>query len=100
MLYAIISEDHNDSLAKRKVARPAHLVRVERLKEEGRLVIAGPHPAIDCEDPGEAGFTGSLIVAEFPSLAEAERWASEDPYVAAGVYRSVTVKPFRKVFPA
>lgn len=99
MLYAIISTDVANSLELRKAARPSHLVRVEALQEQGRLVIAGPHPAIDSNDPGEAGFTGSLIVAEFDSLEEAKAWADSDPYVAAGVYSSVTVKPFKKVLP-
>ncbi|GAA5523802.1 protein YciI [Microbulbifer aestuariivivens] len=99
MWYAIISQDVNDSLAKRKVARPDHLARLNRLKDEGRLLLAGPHPAIDSEDPGEAGFTGSLVVAEFDSLQDAQAWANEDPYVAAGVYASVTVKPFKAVLP-
>lgn len=99
MLYAIISEDVEDSLAKRQGARPAHLKRVEALQADGRLVIAGPHPAVDNNDPGEAGFTGSLIVAEFGSLDEARAWADADPYVAAGVYARVTVKPFRQVLP-
>lgn len=99
MFYAIISEDVVDSLEKRKVARPDHLARLETLKNEGRLLIAGPHPKIDNENPGEAGFSGSLVVAEFSSLAEAENWAAADPYVAAGVYAKVTVKPFKKVLP-
>ncbi len=99
MLYAIISEDIADSLPLRKETRPAHLKRVEALQAEGRLLIAGPHPAVDSEDPGEAGFTGSLIVAEFGSLEEAQAWADADPYVEAGVYANVTVKPFRKVAP-
>jgi len=99
MLYAIISEDVEDSLELRKAARPAHLERVETLKNEGRLILAGPHPAVDNDDPAEAGFTGSLVVAEFGSLAEAKAWADADPYVAAGVYANVTVKPFRKVLP-
>ncbi|HEB99169.1 MAG TPA: YciI family protein [Thiotrichales bacterium] len=99
MFYAIISEDREDSLEKRLAARPAHLARLEALQNEGRLLIAGPHPAIDCEDPGPAGFTGSLIVAEFESLDAARAWAEADPYVEAGVYEKVTVKPFRKVFP-
>ncbi|XOV89536.1 MAG: YciI family protein [Pseudomonadota bacterium] len=99
MFYAIISEDIKDSLERRKTARPAHLARLETLESEGRLLIAGPHPAIDNDDPGDAGFTGSLVVAEFPSLAEARAWADADPYVAAGVYERVTVKPFRKVLP-
>ncbi len=99
MLYAIISEDVQDSLGKRKLARPDHLARLELLKNEGRLVLAGPHPILDNENPGDAGFTGSLVVAEFNSLAEAEAWAAIDPYVAAGVYAKVTVKPFKKVLP-
>jgi uncharacterized protein len=99
MLYAIISEDVAESLALRLPARPAHLERVQKLVAEGRLIIAGPHPAIDTLDPGTAGFTGSLIIAEFPSLQEAQRWAEEDPYVKAGVYARVTVKPFKQVLP-
>ncbi|MFV1873305.1 MAG: YciI family protein [Oleiphilus sp.] len=99
MLYAIISEDVTDSLPKRKSARPAHLERLSQLKNQGRLILAGPHPAIDSEDPGEAGFSGSLVVAEFNSLAEAQQWADEDPYMAAGVYDNVIVKPFKKVLP-
>ena len=99
MWYAIIGTDHPESLAARKSARPAHLARLQQLQEEGRMLLAGPFPAIDAEDPGPAGFSGSLIVAEFPSLAEAESWAKADPYVAAGVYRETTVKPFRKVLP-
>lgn len=99
MLYAIISRDVDDSLDLRKQARPAHLERLQKLIDDGRLIIAGPHPAVDNDDPGEAGFTGSLIVAEFNSLADARTWADADPYVEAGVYAEVTVKPFRKVFP-
>lgn len=99
MWYAIISEDVEDSLELRKSARPAHLERVNALVEEGRLLIAGPHPAVDCADSGSAGFTGSLIVAEFESLQDAEAWAGEDPYVKAGVYAKVTVKPFKQVLP-
>ena len=99
MWYAIISEDVKDSLTLRKGARPDHIARLNRLKDEGRLLLAGPHPAIDSEDPGEAGFTGSLVVAEFPSLDAARTWADEDPYVQAGVYASVTVKPFKPVLP-
>lgn len=99
MFYAIISEDVNDSLSKRKLARPAHLERLNQLKNQGRLLIAGPHPAIDSEDPGESGFTGSLVIAEFSSLKEAQEWANNDPYIAAGVYEKVTVKPFKKVLP-
>lgn len=99
MLYAIISEDHPNSLEKRLAARPSHLERLEALKSAGRLLLAGPHPAIDSEDPGSAGFSGSLVVAEFDSLQEARAWASADPYQAAGVYARVTVKPFKKVLP-
>ncbi|MEC9254586.1 MULTISPECIES: YciI family protein [Thalassolituus] len=99
MWYAIISRDIENSLPLRKEARPAHLERLEALKNEGRLLIAGPHPAIDSEDPGEAGFTGSLVVAEFESLDAAQAWADADPYVAAGVYAHVVVKPFKKVLP-
>mgnify|MGYP006079938499 FL=1 len=99
MLYAIISQDVENSLAKRIVARPDHIARLNQLKVEGRLILAGPHPAIDSIDPGEAGFTGSLIVAEFENLKEARSWADADPYVAAGVYSSVVVKTFNKVLP-
>ena len=99
MLYAIIAEDREDSLDRRLAARPDPLARLEALKDQGRLILAGPHPAIDSEDPGPAGFSGSLVVAEFPSLEEARAWADADPYVAAGVYARVTVKPFRKVLP-
>lgn len=99
MLYAIMSRDNPDSLEKRKTARPAHLERIEALQQSGRLVIAGPHPAIDNEDPGAAGFTGSLIIAEFPSLDDAKSWADQDPYVNAGVYAEVIAKPFKKVLP-
>ncbi|MAS23893.1 MAG: hypothetical protein CMI08_16655 [Oceanospirillaceae bacterium] len=98
MWYAIISQDVPGSLEQRKSARPAHLERLQILSDAGRLLLAGPHPAIDSEDPGEAGFTGSLVVAEFASLQEAQSWADEDPYVAAGVYQQVIVKPFKKVF--
>jgi hypothetical protein len=99
MLYAIISQDREGSLDARQRTRPDHLQRLESLKLDGRLVLAGPHPAIDSEDPGEAGFSGSLVVAEFESLADARDWADADPYMAAGVYAQVTVKPFRKVLP-
>lgn len=99
MFYAIISTDAADSLPRRLKARPDHLKRLEQLKAEGRLLLAGPHPAIDSDDPGPAGFSGSLVVAEFPSLQAAQAWADADPYVAAGVYAEVTVKPFRKVLP-
>lgn len=99
MLYAIISEDNDNSLEKRLSTRPAHLARLQELKNQGRLILAGPHPAIDSEDPGSAGFTGSLIVAEFESLEQARQWAEQDPYIDAGVYRQVAVKPFKKVLP-
>jgi uncharacterized protein YciI len=99
MYYAIRGTDVPDSLEKRKAARPAHLARLEQLRDQGRLLLAGPFPAIDAEDPGAAGFTGSLIVAEFDSLEDARRWADADPYVAAGVYAEVGVQPFRKVLP-
>jgi len=99
MLYAIISQDKQNSLTDRLNARPAHLERLNQLKETGRLVLAGPHPAIDSPDPGAAGFSGSLVVAEFSSLEEAQGWADADPYIAAGVYQQVTVKPFKKVLP-
>ncbi|MCO7226365.1 YciI family protein [Pleionea sp. CnH1-48] len=99
MLYAIISQDVKDSLPLRQSARPAHLERLTQLSEAGRLLIAGPHPAVDNNDPGEAGFSGSLIVAEFNSLEEAQQWADDDPYVSAGVYENVIVKPFKKVLP-
>lgn len=99
MLYAIIAEDLPGSLERRLEARPAHVERLKALQDAGRLVLAGPHPAIDAADPGAAGFTGSLIVAEFATREAAIAWAAQDPYVAAGVYRNVTVKPFRKVLP-
>lgn len=99
MLYAIISEDVADSLERRMANRPEHLKRLEQLQAEGRLVLAGPHPSIDSENPGAAGFSGSLVVAEFDSLDDAKRWAHADPYLLAQVYVNVTVKPFKKVFP-
>jgi len=99
MLYAILSEDIPGSLARRLEARGAHLERLKALQQAGRLVLAGPHPAIDSADPGPAGFSGSLVVAEFASREAAIAWAAEDPYCAAGVYARVTVKPFRKVLP-
>jgi uncharacterized protein YciI len=99
MLYAIIGEDVPGSLEKRLAARPAHLERLKTLQDEGRMIVAGPCPAIDSPDPGPAGFSGSLIVAEFPSLEDATTWADADPYVAAGVYAKVTIKPFKKAFP-
>ncbi len=99
MLYAVISEDRPGTLDQRLTARPAHLERLQQLRDAGRLVLAGPHPAIDSEDPGPAGFSGSLVVAEFDSLEDAQTWADADPYVSAGVYRQVVVKPFKKVLP-
>ena len=99
MLYAIFAEDQPNSLANRLAARPDHLQRLQSLQNQGRLVLAGPCPSIDAENPGEAGFTGSLIVAEFSNLAEAQSWADADPYFTAGVYDRVTVKPFKQVFP-
>ncbi len=99
MFYAIISEDVANSLPLRKQARSAHIARLEALKTQGRLLIAGPHPAIDNEEPGDAGFTGSLVVAEFDSLEDAQRWADADPYIEAGVYAKVVVKPYKKVLP-
>jgi uncharacterized protein YciI len=99
MWYAILSEDAAGTLAKRLGARPAHVARLEQLKREGRLLLAGPYPAVDAEDPGPAGFTGSLVVAEFASLTDAQAWADADPYVAAGVYAHVTIKPFRRTLP-
>ena len=100
MLYVIIGEDRPDTLADRLAARPAHLARLKALQDEGRMIVAGPCPAIDSPDPGPAGFSGSLIVADFASLDAAQAWADADPYVAAGVYASVRVKPFKRVFPA
>ncbi|MCX8018272.1 MAG: YciI family protein [Rhodocyclaceae bacterium] len=100
MLYMILGEDAPGTLEARLAARPAHLERLEALLAAGRLILAGPCPAIDSPDPGPAGFSGSLIVAEFPSLEEAQAWAADDPYVAAGVYAKVSVKPFKKVLPA
>jgi len=99
MLYAIISEDVPNSLPLRMQARPAHLARLQDMLAANRIVVAGPHPAIDAQDPGEAGFSGSLIIAEFESLEQAKTWANADPYVSAGVYSKVTVKPFKKVLP-
>ncbi len=98
MFYAVISQDVEDSLGKRMSVRAEHIARLQGLQDEGRMLIAGPHPAIDNEDPGPAGFTGSLIVAEFDSLEAAQTWADADPYIAAGVYEKVIVKPFKKVF--
>ena len=99
MWYAIIATDNADSLELRKQTRAAHLERIQNLVDEGRLLVAGPHPAIDAEDPGAAGFTGSLMIVDFPDLEAATAWADSDPYVEAGVFDSVTVKPFRKVLP-
>jgi hypothetical protein len=99
MLYAIIAEDKPNSLIGRRATRPEHLQRLQLLRDDGRLILAGPHPAVDSADPGEAGFSGSLVVAEFDSLADARSWADADPYIAAGVYDRVTVKPFLKVLP-
>lgn len=99
MWYAIIAEDAPGTLEQRLAVRPRHLARLEQLKTEGRLLLAGPHPAIDNENPGPAGFTGSLVVAEFDSQTDAEAWAAADPYRDAGVYASVRVKPFKKVLP-
>ena len=99
MLYAIMSQDVENSLEKRIGARPDHIARLNKLQDEGRLVLAGPHPSIDVSEPGEAGFSGSLIVAKFDDLQEARNWADADPYVSAGVYSSVVVNPFNKVLP-
>lgn len=99
MLYSIVGNDVENSLPLRKSAREAHLARLQQLQDAGRLVLAGPNPAIDSSDPGDAGFTGSVIVAEFGSLDEARAWADADPYIAAGVYANVSVKPFKRVFP-
>lgn len=99
MLYAFISRDAPGTLEQRLDARPEHLQRLQQLRDAGRLIVAGPHPAIDSEDPGPAGFTGSLVVAEFDSLDDARAWADADPYVSAGVYQEMTVKPFKKVLP-
>jgi hypothetical protein len=99
MWYSIVSQDLEDSLTKRTAARPEHLARLLELKDAGRLLVAGPQPAIDNLEPGEAGFTGSLIIAEFDSLVDAQHWAEADPYISAGVYTSVSVKPFKKVLP-
>lgn len=99
MLYSIFAYDVPNSLSKRQGARPAHIERLQLLSDQNRLIVAGPNPAIDSNDPGEAGFSGSLIVAKFDSLADAQAWAKADPYVTAGVYASVDVKPFKQVFP-
>ena len=100
MWYAIIGQDTPDSLDKRAAARSAHLARLQALQDEGRLLLAGPFPAVDAVDPGAAGFTGSLIVAEFASLQAAQEWAETDPYAATGVFGQITARPFRKVLPA
>ena len=99
MFYSIVADDRDNSLEARMAARPAHVERLQALRDQGRLLLAGPNPASDSPDPGEAGFSGSIIVAEFDSLAAAQAWADEDPYVKQGVYASVTVKPFNKVLP-
>jgi uncharacterized protein YciI len=99
MLYTIIAQDIENSLLKRMEARPSHIARLIELKDQGRLILAGPHPSIDVSEPGEAGFSGSLIVAEFDDLQQARQWADADPYVTAGVYSSVVIKPFNKVLP-
>lgn len=99
MYYVINGKDVEDSLEKRRGTRPAHIARLQELKNEGRLLLAGPYPTVDAEDPGEAGYSGSLIVAEFDSLEEAQIWAQADPYVETGIYSNVSVKPFRKVLP-
>jgi uncharacterized protein YciI len=99
MWYAIVGQDVPESLDKRMAARPAHVARLQTLQSEGRLLLAGPFPAVDAPDPGAAGYSGSLIVAEFATLAAAQEWANADPYVAAGVYQEVRVRPFRKTFP-
>lgn len=99
MWYAVISEDYEGTLEKRIAARPDHVARLTALRDKGRLLIAGPHPAVDSPDPGPAGYTGSLVVVDFDSLESAQAWANEDPYIAAGVYSNVTVKPFKLVLP-
>ncbi len=99
MFYSIVGIDRENSLEARMSARPDHVARLEALKQEGRLIIAGPNPAIDSEDPGAAGFSGSIIIAEFDSLQAAQAWADEDPYIKSGAYQSVSVKPFKKVLP-
>lgn len=99
MWYAIVGLDNKDSLSGRQTARPAHVARLKELLDQGRLLLAGPFPAIDAEDPGPAGFEGSLIIAEFADLQAAQAWAQADPYVSAGVYREVSVRPFRKTLP-
>jgi len=98
VLYVIYAEDNADSLEKRQSVRPAHVARLQLLQDEGRLIVAGPMPAVDSNEPGAAGFSGSTIIAEFPSLEEAQSWAQDDPYIAAGVYKQVAVKPFKRTF--
>jgi uncharacterized protein len=100
MMYAIIGQDVSNSLEKRLAVRPAHVARLQALQDQGRLLLAGPFPAVDALDPGAAGFSGSLIVAEFASLPAAQEWADADPYVSGGVYQTVRVQPFKKTFPA
>ena len=100
MWYVIIAEDNPDTLEQRLAARPRHLERLTTLSEQDRLLVAGPNPAIDSEDPGKSGFTGSVLIVKFDSLKDAREWADKDPYIEAGVYKSVTVKPFKKVLPA
>lgn len=100
MWYVIIAEDNPDTLEQRLAVRPRHLERLTTLSEQDRLLVAGPNPAIDSENPGDAGFTGSILIVKFDSLENAQEWANKDPYVEAGVYKSVTVKPFKKVLPA
>lgn len=99
MLYSIVSEDVANSLAKRQMVRPAHIKRLHELRDEGRLILGGPNPTIDTTEPGEAGFSGSVVIAEFDSLEDAKKWAAADPYFASGAYKSVVVKPFKKVLP-
>jgi uncharacterized protein len=99
MLYSIVGTDFPNSLEKRLAVRPAHVARLQELKSEGRLILAGPNPAIDSADPGEAGFTGSIVIAEFDSLEQAQQWANQDPYIVSSVYQSVEVKPYLKVLP-
>lgn len=98
MYYVIFAQDHPNTLAQRLAVREQHLARLQQLQAENRLLLAGPNPAIDSENPGEAGFTGSTVIAQFDSLEQAQQWASQDPYVSAGVYAQVTVKPFKRVF--
>ena len=99
MLYSIVGIDNPNSLEARMAVRPEHLARLNELRDQGRLILAGPNPAIDSEDPGEDGFTGSIVIAEFDSLQAAQNWADDDPYIKSGAYASVMVKPFKKVLP-